>query len=271
MIETTPFWTTHADRRPFLLGRARITAALRQFFAARDFVEVETGTLGVSPGNETHLHAFASDLVTPAGERVPFYLRTSPEFACKKLLAAGEPRIVEFARVVPQPRARRLAPSGIHPGRVVSGSRAVRGADGRLRGDPGVGGARHGCRAVRLSWREHRPVCAARAAHRRRRICPLCRHRSRGAAGERRRPVRSRRRRSASACASPPTTPGAMSSAGCWSRRSSRGSGRGGRPSSTNIRSCSRRWPGRPMPIRAWRSASSSMPAASNSPTASAN
>ena len=98
MIETTPFWTKHADRRPFLLGRARITAALRQFFAARDFVEVETGTLGVSPGNETHLHAFASDLVTPAGERVPFYLRTSPEFACKKLLAAGEPRIVEFAR-----------------------------------------------------------------------------------------------------------------------------------------------------------------------------
>jgi lysyl-tRNA synthetase class 2 len=98
MPETTPFWTNHADRRPFLLGRARITAALRQFFAARDFVEVETASLAVSPGNETHLHAFASDLVTPAGERERFYLRTSPEFACKKLLAAGEPRIVEFAR-----------------------------------------------------------------------------------------------------------------------------------------------------------------------------
>jgi lysyl-tRNA synthetase class 2 len=93
-----PFWTTHADRRPFLLGRARITAALRQFFAAQDFVEVETSTLTVSPGNETHLHAFASDLVTPAGERERLYLRTSPEFACKKLLAAGEKRIVEFAR-----------------------------------------------------------------------------------------------------------------------------------------------------------------------------
>ncbi len=98
MSESSPFWTTHADRRPFLLGRARITAALRQFFAARDFVEVETSVLTVSPGNETHLHAFASDLVTPAGERRQLYLRTSPEFACKKLLAAGEPRIVEFAR-----------------------------------------------------------------------------------------------------------------------------------------------------------------------------
>ena len=37
--------------------------------------------------------------MTPSGERRPLYLRTSPEFACKKLLAAGERRIVEFARV----------------------------------------------------------------------------------------------------------------------------------------------------------------------------
>jgi lysyl-tRNA synthetase class 2 len=93
-----PFWTRHADRRPFLLKRARIAAALRQFFAARDFVEVETATMVASPGNETHLHAFATDLLTPAGSRARHYLRTSPEFACKKLLAAGEPRIVEFAR-----------------------------------------------------------------------------------------------------------------------------------------------------------------------------
>ena len=94
----SPFWARHFDRRPFLLGRMRIAAALRQFFAARDFVEVETGTLVPSPGNETHLHAFASDLVSPADTRERLYLRTSPEFACKKLLAAGERRIVEFAR-----------------------------------------------------------------------------------------------------------------------------------------------------------------------------
>src|SRR5256885_11132729 len=76
----------------------RIAAALRQFFAARDFVEVETTALVPSPGNETHLHAFATDLTAPAGTRTRLYLRTSPEFACKKLLAAGERRIVEFAR-----------------------------------------------------------------------------------------------------------------------------------------------------------------------------
>lgn len=101
MPKSPPFWSAgaHAARRPFLLARARIAAALRVWFAKRDFVEVETAALQVSPGNETHLHAFATDLIGPDGKRQPFYLHTSPEFACKKLLAAGERRVVDFARV----------------------------------------------------------------------------------------------------------------------------------------------------------------------------
>ena len=97
----SPFWAphVHADRRPFLLARSRIVAALRAWFAARDFVEVDTGALQVSPGNETHLHAFATSLTFPDGASSRLYLRTSPEFACKKLLASGERRIVEFAKV----------------------------------------------------------------------------------------------------------------------------------------------------------------------------
>ncbi|MGA8470507.1 MAG: EF-P lysine aminoacylase EpmA, partial [Pseudolabrys sp.] len=51
------------------------------------------------PGNETHLHAFATELIGPGGECRSLYLHTSPEFACKKLLAAGETRVVNFARV----------------------------------------------------------------------------------------------------------------------------------------------------------------------------
>ena len=89
----------HADRRALLLARNRIKAALRGHFAARDFVEIEAGILQVSPGNEAHLHAFATELVTPAADRSRLYLHTSPEFAAKKLLAAGEPRMFEFARV----------------------------------------------------------------------------------------------------------------------------------------------------------------------------
>jgi elongation factor P--(R)-beta-lysine ligase len=97
----SPFWAAdvHADRRPFLLARNRIVAALRGYFAGEDFVEVESGALQVSPGNETHLHAFATTLTGPDGVPSRLYLRTSPEFACKKLLAAGERRIVEFAKV----------------------------------------------------------------------------------------------------------------------------------------------------------------------------
>ena len=81
------------------MARGRITTAIRRWFDARDFVEVETPALQVSPGNEAHLHAFATEAIGLAGERRPLYLRTSPEFAAKKLLAAGEPRIFELARV----------------------------------------------------------------------------------------------------------------------------------------------------------------------------
>ena len=88
----------HAARRPYLLARQQIIIALRRWFTAQGFIEVETAALQISPGNETHLHAFATKLIGTGGERQSLYLRTSPEFACKKLLAAGETRIVEFAK-----------------------------------------------------------------------------------------------------------------------------------------------------------------------------
>ncbi|WP_063683671.1 EF-P lysine aminoacylase EpmA [Bradyrhizobium stylosanthis] len=97
----SPFWSPgrHVDRRPFLRARGAITGSLRGYFAEQGFVEVETSVLQVSPGNETHLHAPRTEIMRPDGSRASRYLRTSPEFACKKLLAAGEERIFEFARV----------------------------------------------------------------------------------------------------------------------------------------------------------------------------
>ncbi len=97
----SPWWRpeNHADRRPFLLARNRIKAAFRTWFEARDFLEVETAALQVSPGNEAHLHAFETAAVTISGEAAPLYLHTSPEFSCKKLLAAGERRIFDFGKV----------------------------------------------------------------------------------------------------------------------------------------------------------------------------
>jgi len=89
----------HSARRPLLLKRQRIKTALRDWFLARDFVEVETAALQTSPGNEVHLHGLAAELVAGDGRKAGVYLRTSPEFAAKKLLAAGETRIFEFAPV----------------------------------------------------------------------------------------------------------------------------------------------------------------------------
>src|SRR5437868_3979020 len=99
-MTSSPWWAPHvyADRRPFLLARSRITAAIRAWFATQGFVEAETAILQLSPGNEAHLHAFATELVAPDTTRTPLYLHTSPEFAAKKLLAAGEPRLFTFAR-----------------------------------------------------------------------------------------------------------------------------------------------------------------------------
>jgi elongation factor P--(R)-beta-lysine ligase len=97
----SPWWTParHADIRPFLAARGAITRAVRAWFDEQGFAEVETGILQISPGNETHLHAPRTELIRADGSRVMRYLRTSPEFAAKKLLAAGESKIFEFARV----------------------------------------------------------------------------------------------------------------------------------------------------------------------------
>ena len=101
MTAPSPWWDRerYADQRPFLLARGRILSALREWFRKRGFLEVETPALQVSPGKEIHLHAFATELSTPGGTRTPLYLHTSPEFTCKKLLAAGESRVFSLSHV----------------------------------------------------------------------------------------------------------------------------------------------------------------------------
>ena len=89
-----------ARRRGRLDKRGRILAAVRGFFAARGYVEVDTPALQVSPGLEPHLRAFQTRLHDPRDSRTAErYLHTSPEFAMKKLLVAGMPRIWQLAHV----------------------------------------------------------------------------------------------------------------------------------------------------------------------------
>lgn len=97
----TPWWSPsrHADRRPLLAARGRIQRAFRGWLEAEGFTEVDPAALAASPGNEAHLHAFATDAIGNDGQARRMYLHTSPEFAMKKLLAAGETRIAAFAHV----------------------------------------------------------------------------------------------------------------------------------------------------------------------------
>ena len=101
MNGAAPWWSrdAHMRRRPFLVQRNRVVTAVRRWFAARSFVEIDTAALQVSPGNEAHLHAFSTEAVTTSGDRRVLHLHTSPEFAMKKLLAAGEERVFSMGHV----------------------------------------------------------------------------------------------------------------------------------------------------------------------------
>ncbi len=96
-----PSW--HPDeylrRKPHLEVRQKVVRAIRSHFDTANFAEVDTPILQVSPGNEVHLHAFATELRNPLDSSRKRYLHTSPEFAMKKLLVAGVPRIYQIAHV----------------------------------------------------------------------------------------------------------------------------------------------------------------------------
>jgi lysyl-tRNA synthetase class 2 len=97
----TPFWSRdrHAERRGRLHARAQILSFARRWFNAKGFVEADPAALQASPGNETHLHGFRTALILPDGSPRDAYLHTSPEFAMKKLLAAGERQIFSLTHV----------------------------------------------------------------------------------------------------------------------------------------------------------------------------
>jgi lysyl-tRNA synthetase class 2 len=97
---TTPWYhpDRHLDRRPLLMRRGSVTRAVHDYFQRNGFTEVECGALQVTPGLETHLHGVRAELHGPDGTPQHLYLHTSPEFACKKLLAAGERLIYVLAR-----------------------------------------------------------------------------------------------------------------------------------------------------------------------------
>ena len=171
---------THADRRPLLLARNRIQAGLRVWLAAQGFTEVDPAALQVSPGNEAHLHGFATDAIGTDGAARRMYLHTSPEFAMKKLLAAGETRIAAFAHVW-----RNRERGALHsPEFTLLEWYRVGESYDVLMGDCmamlRIAAVEAGALALRYRDRTCDPLCGTRAAARRRCLCPPCRDRSAG-------------------------------------------------------------------------------------------
>ena len=264
-----------AQRRERLEQRGLMLAAVRRFFDEQEFVEVDTPALQASPGLEPHLQAFATELHDPRdGRTARRYLHTSPEFAMKKLLVAGMPRIWQLAHVFRD--GERSATH--HPEFAMlewyragaSWRDLIPDCDGLLRACQAAAGA------VALAWRGARRRCPAAVARdqRRRGFRAALRHRY---PGDRTRPVRSRfrsagrGRRGGSASSRIRATIGRRSISASSSTASSRVSASARRPSFMASRP---RWPhcrAATPQIRVWPSASSSMSAASSSPTPSAN
>ncbi|WP_311948899.1 EF-P lysine aminoacylase EpmA [Halomonas piscis] len=89
-------WRPTADMTT-LRDRARLIARVRAFFAERGVLEVETPILGQGGSTDIHLASLSALARTAAG-RQRLWLRTSPEFHMKRLLAAGSGPIYQLAK-----------------------------------------------------------------------------------------------------------------------------------------------------------------------------
>jgi len=100
MIADTKWWnpSVHAERRERLIQRNKILLNIRNWFLNNNFVEIEPGCVQRMPCMERHLHAFR---VVPSYPRAmdDLYLHTSPEFSCKKIIAAGEKKVFSLCKV----------------------------------------------------------------------------------------------------------------------------------------------------------------------------
>jgi elongation factor P--(R)-beta-lysine ligase len=97
-------FNTHTNWQPSLAMdllplRATILNQIRQFFAERKVLEVETPLLSHATVTDKHLHSFQSDYYFADGQqKQTLYLQTSPEFAMKRLLAAGSGAIYQLCK-----------------------------------------------------------------------------------------------------------------------------------------------------------------------------
>src|SRR5688572_16932874 len=91
-------WRPTASREALVL-RAQLNAYIRAFFAARGVLEVETPLASRAGNTDPNIESFVSQPPSPRANAQPLWLRTSPEFPLKRLLAAGTGDCYELGRV----------------------------------------------------------------------------------------------------------------------------------------------------------------------------
>lgn len=96
--ENTDDWRPTASIETLKL-RARILARIRDYFAQEGVFEVDTPILSRAGTTDPHLHSFAARSLAPGDSLNTYYLHTSPEFAMKRLLAAGSGSIYQIGKV----------------------------------------------------------------------------------------------------------------------------------------------------------------------------
>ena len=243
------FWwepAAHAEKRRFLTARAALAKAARGFFDVCGFIEADTAILQISPGNETHISAFATEMIAPGGEKSRLYLHSSPEFALKKLLAAGEDKIFSLGHVF---RNRERGPLH-HPEFTMLEWYRTNAPYTALFADCGelLAAAANAAQTDTFRFRdatadafaEPEILTVAEAFQRYARDSISSRPTIRAAVTAR----RSRKRLPRSACASPTTTHGPISSAKFFRRRLNQISGMGARHCSSIIPRRRPRWRG---------------------------
>ena len=98
-MTSTPAWEPAITLETLRL-RARLLAAIRDFFAARGVLEVDTPALSRAASTDLQLHSFTTHYTGPeAPDGAPLFLHTSPEFPMKRLLAAGSGPIYQIGKV----------------------------------------------------------------------------------------------------------------------------------------------------------------------------
>jgi len=105
-MKTWQKYKSDPEYRRRIEQRAKIVETIRGFFALQGFVEIDAPLLVAAPGMEPNLTQFKTILTSPypllSQERAKqrdAYLITSPEYACKKMLAAGVPKLFSIGKV----------------------------------------------------------------------------------------------------------------------------------------------------------------------------